>query len=50
MNTNLIEVKTELYRKYRRMAMHTKSQPRRKNWLNKAQSYRLQVLKMGGKI
>jgi hypothetical protein len=49
-NTHLIEVKTELYRKYRRLALHTKSTPRRKNWLNKAESYRLQVFKLGGTV
>jgi hypothetical protein len=48
--TNLIDVKTALYRKYRHLAMHTKSTPRRKNWLLKAQSYRLQVLKLGGTV
>jgi hypothetical protein len=50
MNTHLIEVKSELYRKYRRLALHTKSTPRRKSWLLKAQTYRLQVFKLGGTV
>jgi hypothetical protein len=45
---SLVEVKTELAEKYTRLAVQTKSVPRRKNWLNKAKSYRLQLAKLGG--
>jgi len=49
-NEKLIEVKTDLYRKYTRMAGQTKSQPRRKNLLNKARCYAQQIGKLGGKL
>jgi hypothetical protein len=45
---SLTEVKTDLYEKYLRLAAQTKSAPRRKSWLNKAKSYRLQIAKLGG--
>ena len=50
MKKSPVEVKAELCRKYRHLAMITKSKPRRKNLINKAQGYYSQVVKMGGSM
>lgn len=50
MNEQLIEVKRALCQKYRRLATLTKSEPRRKNLLNKSQGYAKQVVKLGGTL
>jgi hypothetical protein len=50
MNERLIEVKRGLCLKYRRLAALTKSEPRRKNLLNKSLGYREQVIKLGGTL
>lgn len=48
MKKTLVDVKSELYRKYLRMAATTKSTPRRKNLTTKAKSYYQQIVKLGG--
>jgi len=50
MQTTLAEVKQNLCRKYERMARLTKSEPRRKNPMNKANKYCEQVAKLGSAV
>lgn len=46
-NDRLIETKLALAKKYQHLAMLTKSSPRRRNWLNKSESYRRQASRIG---
>lgn len=48
MGRPLVEVKSELCEKYRRLANLSKSTPRRKNLLKKSQRYAKQVIKLAG--